>query len=75
MKCEIKNTKELGAFMAVARKMNDLTLRDVANELGVGVDTLSEKEIGSRQFKSAEIMKLCELYGITFTMEIKEKDE
>jgi len=58
--------KILGSLLKDARKNSKLTQKDVADKLGVTFQNISSWELGKSKIDIDNLLKLCDLYGISF---------
>jgi len=60
------NKVMLGKNIRAARKKNGLTLRDMVEETGLGLGSLSEIENGNSDPKLSTIIKICSCLWLSF---------
>lgn len=63
--------EETGKRLKKLRKSNGLTLKDVANRIGVSSMTLSRYESNSRKVKINTLQKILKIYGVDYEDFIK----
>ena len=62
----IEVAKQIGQQIRVARKAKGLTLKEVAQRLGVSETTVSKYEIGSQNLTIETLKKIADALGMEF---------
>jgi transcriptional regulator with XRE-family HTH domain len=58
----------IGNYLQNLRKERKMSLRDVANHIGIDVSMLSKIEHGERQLQTHMLKDLCEIFRIDYKM-------
>jgi len=69
---QLRSAEDLGAIIALVRKRNGLTQRQLAERLGVSQRYVSELELGKPKIADERYFRLLALLGITLFAEVAD---
>jgi len=70
---QLLDAATLGKFVRARRTQAGMSIHEAASICGVAVGTLSKVETAGGDVKLSSILKICAMFGITISIEAREK--